>query len=273
MRKQLKWLMVLVGVLVGIGLVKPVCAAQTTATVPTIFIHGLQGSHKSTDSLIATAQQQAGAHKVLTINVAANGTLQISGQYSQHVKRPLIQVNFLNNQASVATQTKWLTTVLQTLKKTDGIKRYNVVAHSAGNLALFETVTTSRQLPRLNRYVILAGPFNGVIGMNDAANQNRLLKHDRPQTFYAANAWYPSYQQLLKDAQHFPKGVKVLNIYSDLGDGTHSDGQVTIQSARSVNYLLYQRGIKAKNVEMKGLTHSGLHKSGQVDKVWMKFLW
>ncbi len=258
-----------------LGATTSLAHAKTTAQpVPTIFIHGLQGSHKSTDSMIAAAEKQKGAKKVLTINVAADGTLQVTGQYSKKVRRPLIQINFENNTASIATQTQWLMTILQDLKRNDGVKKYNVVAHSAGNITLFETVTAHHQtLPTLNKYVILAGPFNGVIGMNDEPNQNKLLAHDRPQTFYPANSWYPSYRQLLKDAQHFPKHVKILNIYSDLGDGTHSDGQVTVQSEQSVNYLLRGRKVQLKNVKMTGLTHSGLHQSTRVNRLWIKFLW
>lgn len=250
---------------------QPVKAA--TRQTPTIFIHGLGGSHKSTDQLINAAKKD-GAKKMMTINVRSDGSLSVSGHYSTRVKRPLIQVNFLNNEASIKTQSQWLTNVLRALQSQDHMTKYNVVAHSAGNVTLFETVTNNTHLPKLNKYVILAGPFNGVIGMNDAANQNQLLKHDKPKTFYSENNWYPSYQSLLDWSSKFPKQTKILNIYGDLNDGSHSDGQVTTQSALSINYLLRSHHPAIKNVKIIKASHSGLHQNNKrVNKLFIKFLW
>ena len=41
-------------------------------SVPTLFVHGLQGSHKSTDGMISRLEQRVGVKKVLTINVDSN---------------------------------------------------------------------------------------------------------------------------------------------------------------------------------------------------------
>lgn len=249
-------------------------AAKSTTT-PTIFLHGLQGTHKSTDQLISAAEKD-GAKKVLTINVQSDGSLQTIGKYSTKNKRPLIQINFENNATPISTQVNWLTTILQDMKKIDHIKKFNVVAHSAGNLTLFETMSkTANQnsMPKLNKYVDLAGPFNGVLGMGDSANQIKLGKDYKPSSFMAANSYYPSFQELMQDASSFPKNIKILCVYGNLNDGTNSDGLVSTQSVKSLNYLLRNRHAKITNLQMNGLTHSGLHKSTRVDQKMIKFLW
>ena len=271
--KKIRLIVLIFAILFGIS-ISTTAHAKTTVATPTLFIHGVGGTKKSTDGLITAAETKVNAKKVMTITVAADGTLDVQGSFSKQVKKPLIQINFTNNEASTTTQTQWLTKALQLLQNKYGVTKYNVVAHSAGNVAFFQTVTQkSVKLPTLKKYVILAGPFNGVVGMNDAANQNQLLKHYQPQTYYAANNYYPGYQQLLDVSQRFPKHVKILNIYGDLNDGTHSDGLVTIQSELSINYLLYKHNDQIKNVKMVGLSHTELHKSAKVNQKWIKFIW
>lgn len=275
------WLLLIgcVSVLFFVGCSKHVtqhASKKVEQPVPTIFVHGLLGSHKSTDKMIAAAQKNGQAKKIMTINVQASGKLAVVGKYDHQVKRPIIQVNFENNEASIQTQTKWFTNVLHYLKVKQQVKRYNAVAHSAGNVTLVETeMTAQKAIPRLNRLVIIAGPFNGVIGMNDAANANQLQKNGKPKIIYPANEWYPSYTQLLAQRHHFPSNVKILNIYGDLEDGTHSDGMVTEQSELSINYLLRGLHDSIKNVKITGpnAAHSLLHDNQAVNNQLIKFLW
>lgn len=273
MVKKIWFAILLCSTIVGFGF-GTTAEAKTTVNTPTLFIHGLMGSHKSTDGLITAAETKANGKKVMTITVQNDGTVNVEGSLPSKTKRPLIQINFANNEASTTTQSQWLTKVLQLLQTKYHVTKYNVVAHSAGNVAFFQTVTQkSIKLPKLKKYVILAGPFNGVVGMNDVANQIKLLAHDQPQTYYPANDYYPGYQQLLDTSKQFPKNVKILNIYGDLNDGTNSDGLVTIQSELSINYLLYKQHESIKNVKMTGISHSGLHNSKQVNQKWIKFMW
>lgn len=51
----------------------------------------------------------------------------------------------------------------------------------------------------------------------------------------------PTYQELLSLRKTFPRETKVLNIYGDLGDGSHSDGDVPVNSAKALKYLLAGR--------------------------------
>lgn len=49
------------------------------------------------------------------------------------------------------------------------------------------------------------------------------------------------YKQLMKLRQTYPKTASVMNIHGDLQDGTHSDKDVTIHSAKSLKYLVFPR--------------------------------
>lgn len=263
--KKYHLLILILAMIFGLTLINNTDASANT---PTIFLHGYSGTHRSTDGLIRAAEKQADATKTMTINVQSSGKLDIKGTLKSKTKRPLIQINFINNHAKSSTQAKWITDALQLLQSKYHVKQYNVVAHSMGNVSFFQAVAQNvTKLPTLKKYVILAGPFNGVMGRNDAANKNKLLAHYQPKIYF------DGYQQLLDSSQNFPKDVKILNIYGDLNDGTHSDGRVTVQSALSINYLLYQKPDTIKNIKMNGIQHSGLHNSNRVNQKWIKFLW
>ena len=250
--------------------------ASASNTV-TIFVHGLQGSHHSTDTMIADlSQRYPGTRKVMTINVQNNGALQVSGHF-QNVKHPLVQVNFLNNSAPTTTNARWLGKAMRYLKA-HGVEQANFVAHSAGNVAVYQLLTSHpHSIPTVKKFVILAGPFDGVLSLNDQANKVKVNAHDhyKPNIEYPANSYYPSYQQLIKMSAAFPKTVKVLNVYGNVGDGSNSDTLVSNASALSVNYLLKNQQTPVKNRCFRSAkaTHSGLHRSQTVDNWIADFLW
>ena len=245
---------------------------------PTVFVHGLQGTHGSTDTMIRDlGRRYPGTKKVMIINVKSNGELETTGQF-QKVKHPLVQVNFLNNSASTTTNAHWLNKAMTYLYQKQGVRKVNYVAHSAGNVAVYQALAAGQaHTPKAQKFVILAGPFDGVISLNDQANKNKVnaKNHYKPSIMYPANSYYPSYQQLMQLGTSFPKNVKVLNIYGNLGDGSNSDGLVSNASALSVNYLLRHQKTPVKNKCFKDskATHSGLHKSTKIDNWIANFLW
>lgn len=260
------------------------CGARAHATstysggTPTVFVHGLQGTHGSTDTMISDlSKRYAGTQKVMTINVKPNGELQTTGNF-QRVKHPLVQVNFLNNSASTTTNAHWLNKALTYLYQKKGVRNVNIVAHSAGNVAVYQALAAqAAHTPTTKKFVILAGPFDGVLSLNDTANKNKVnaKSHYKPKIMYPANSYYPSYQQLMQLSTSFPKSVKVLNVYGNLGDGSNSDSLVTNASSLSVNYLLRHQKTPVQNKCFKSskATHSGLHKSKTVDNWIANFLW
>lgn len=253
-------------------------AATYAGGTPTVFVHGLQGNHGSTDTMIQDlSNRYPGTKRVMTINVKPNGELSTSGRF-QKVKHPLVQVNFLNNSASTTTNAHWLNKALTYLYQKQGVRKINIVAHSAGNVAVYQALAAqANHTPKTAKFVILAGPFDGVLSLNDEANKNKVnaKNHYKPSIMYPANSYYPSYQQLLQLSTDFPKTVKVLNVYGNLGDGSNSDSLVTNASSLSVNYLLRHQKTPVKNKCFKSTkaTHSGLHKSQTVDNWIADFLW
>ncbi|MGN1284864.1 MAG: alpha/beta hydrolase, partial [Candidatus Limosilactobacillus intestinavium] len=92
--------------------VKAQAASTYTGGTPTVFVHGLQGTHGSTDTMIRDlSQRYSGTQKVMTINVKPNGELETTGRF-QKVKHPLVQINFLNNSANTTTNSHWLNKAL-----------------------------------------------------------------------------------------------------------------------------------------------------------------
>lgn len=266
---------ILLTALVGGFLITPK-DANAASTTPTLFIHGYGGTHNSTDYMIGAAERDAGAKKALTINVQRNGQLKIKGTLTNKTVKPLIQINFTNNKATNKKQAAWLISILETLKSKYHVQQFNVVAHSAGNPALYQAVSNTKyqsEIPTLKKYVDLAGPFNGIVGMNDTPNKIKLNKDYKPDHYSAQRGAYPGFKTFLTIGKTFPEHVKILNIYGNLDDGTNSDKRVTVQSALSINYLLRNRHDSIKNVEMHGLEHSQLHHSNKVNQKMFKFLW
>lgn len=251
----------------------PVKAA--TYQTPTLFIHGYLGTKNSTNHLITASTKKANATKVLTATVSDTGQVTWSGKWKTSIKRPLIQVIFNDNQAPMATQITWLTNILQQLKSNYQIKNFQAVSHSAGSVLIYQTITTQTKLPKLTRWVTIAGPFDGVIGMNDQPHQNQLQKNGKPTILYPASEFYPSYQTLIDERHNLPKQLSILNVYGNLNDGTDSDGQVTNVSALSLGYLVkgHIKHYQTKLISGVGSDHSGLHNNQKVDKAVTKFLW
>lgn len=244
--------------------------------VPTLYFHGLQGTARSTNHLIDTAARIDG-QRAMIINVDRNGRLDCRGSIRKNMKHPLVQVNFLDNMAPVSRQVQWAHQILMLMKSKYHINKYNAIAHSAGAITVLETTDrygTQKNVAHLSRFASIAGPYDGVIGMNDQPNQNTINRQGKPQIFYHSNRWYPGYEQLLRDSRHFPKGVKVLNIYGRIDRKVNADGYVTNVSARSLKYLLHGRDVSYEEVPIYGryAEHSWLHHNSVVDRIVNRFI-
>lgn len=238
--------------------------------VPTLYIHGWHGNERSTDQLIESAEDEKGAKKVLKVKVSPQGATTYSGKWNSAVKHPLIQVVFENNEAEIPDEAGWLKTITEELRQRYGISRINIVSHSMGGpVTLFWALNLrDKNSPRLQKFVPIAGPFDGVIFTDDVPNQNRIKENGEPVW---KNAAYQSYYEKRDD---FPRGVSVLNIYGNLEDGTNSDYLVTNASARSLRWLIKDRVKYYDEKMIKGpmAQHSKLHENKQVDRLVNDFL-
>lgn len=250
--------------------------SHDSSPIPTVFVHGLKGSSRSTNGMIAYfSEYYYGAQRVQTINVWPDGTLQVEGEY-QEIDHPLIQINFVNRNASIPQDNVWLTKALHYIKTVDGVKRFYAVGHSAGCVTLLQTEMLHRkELPIMEKFVSIAGTYNGLLQENDYPHAVQLNRQYKPNHAYPRDYQYPAFQTLVREGRYFPKDIQVLNIYGDLNDGTDSDGTVTTQSALSLNYILRRQLLKIKNVKCTGVEfkHSGLRKSPLVYQQIGHFLW
>lgn len=260
---------------------------QKTAT-PTLLMHGWSSSLHAEEPLIKTAVAQRIATEAMVIHVTKTGQLQVEGKLTKRKNNPLVLIQFDNNRVGEVRYAQGLLRIVKYLQRKYEMKEFNVVGHSMGAYAWVYYALkwgASPQLPRLNKMVVLAGPYDGImnkghanqplngplVGLwDDAAHANRLGKNGRPKIIH------PEYQRLLKHRDSFPRQVHVLNIYGDLDDGSASDGLVTVPSVRSLRYLVEDRARSYQEYKISGNLgqHSRLHiDNPEVTEQLTNYLW
>ncbi|HIW88253.1 MAG TPA: alpha/beta hydrolase [Candidatus Ligilactobacillus excrementipullorum] len=260
---------------------------QKTAT-PTIMMHGWSSSLHAEEPLIKTAVAKRIATEAMVIHVTPEGQLKVEGKLTGRKNNPLILVQFDNNRVGEIRYAQGLLRIVKYLQKKYGMKKFNVVGHSMGAYAWVYYAAhwgSSPQLPQLNKMVLLAGPYDGIMNKghanqpltgklaglwDDAAHANKLAKNGRPKIIH------PEYERLLKHRAQFPRQVHILNIYGDLEDGSDSDGLVTLPSVRSLRYLVADRvsSYEEYRISRNMGQHSRLHiDNPQVSEKLMNYLW
>ncbi|MEY8662187.1 alpha/beta hydrolase [Ligilactobacillus faecis] len=243
-------------------------------TIPTLFIHGYGSSYRAEEQMTKAIVKAGVTKNVIRANVAKDGNVKLSGVLPQNAYNPLVEVDFSDNkQTDQHKNGKYLKNVLVKLQKTYGFKKFNVVAHSMGNMAVAYYMldnASDKSLPKLQKQVDLAGHYNGILGLNDEpktyALQENGLPYDQTET----------YKELLALKEKYPKAqVQVLNIYGDLDDGSNSDGRVNNDSSKALAALLKERARSYQELEIKGEKgqHSKLHESAKVDRAIIDFIW
>ncbi|KRK94516.1 cell surface hydrolase [Levilactobacillus acidifarinae DSM 19394] len=241
--------------------------------VPTLFFHGYGSSANAEMPMIRAAQKAGVTHTVLHATVAKNGHVSWRGRFKAGDYHPIVAVQFTaNRDGDYHTTADWAKNVITGLQKTYHITRFNLVGHSMGNMAMAFYLLKNAQnshLPQLQRQVDIAGHFNGILGMNDEPNQMKLTAAGKPTKMDR------DYQQLLALRQRYPRQARVLNIYGDLNNGTHSDGRVSNASSKSLRYLVANRAQSYQEHRIVGpnAQHSKLHDNAQVNRLLIKFLW
>ena len=245
------------------------------SNTPTLFIHGYGGTLNSTKDLVRAAEKSGAAKKMLTARVTDDGHVKLSGHWDKNRFNPMVQIVFSDNRnTDYQTDAKWIKNVVVALQHKYGIKSFNAVAHSMGNLGLMTyemTYGQDKSLPKLRKQVSIAGHFDGIVGIDKQVADNHLDGLGKPEKTVSYYDW------LLARQDNYPKNqVDVLNIYGDLDDGTHSDGRVSTTSAKSLQYLLGDRPKSYQERLISGpeAQHSKLHENNQqVNHAMIDFLW
>ncbi|QNQ81641.1 alpha/beta hydrolase [Lactobacillus sp. PV037] len=249
---------------------------KVTAT-PTLFFHGGGSSYHAEEQMVQAAEKAGVTHSVIRANVDKKGKVSLIGTWSKNAKNPIVEVNYENNRnMNFKVYGQYATNVVKTLQKTYGIKKMNMVGHSAGNISIIYYMLQNGQnkkMPQLQKQVDIAGHFAGL----DFARAPKSIRQPANLKLNSAgkpNKMNASYKEMTKVRKIYPKNqVAVLNIIGDIGGKT--DGTVPNVSSLSLKYLVATRAKSYKVVKFTGKNaqHSKLHENKQVDKVLIKFLW
>ena len=254
--------------------------ASIRIDTPTLFVHGWGSSYHAEESMVAYAQKQHATNSVIRADVSSNGKVTLIGTIKKRAKNPIVEVNLQNNKsifagtknqiAAMNKSSNYIKDVIIALQKRYRFNRINLVGHSMGNLQIayyLRNNATNAHMPHLNKQVSIAGHYNGYIGEQGAPNKTVLNRAGKPQKMSAG------YRELLSLRKKFPQNTDVLNIYGDMGSG--SDGDVTVNSARSYRYLVSKRARSYQEKEIRGsrAQHSKLHENTKVDRLLVNFLW
>ncbi|WP_338207206.1 alpha/beta hydrolase [Lactobacillus juensis] len=276
--------LIIVILLLGIYFLKNNYQKENGASIridtPTLFVHGWGSSYHAEESMVAYAQKHHATNSVIRADVSSTGKVTLIGTIKKRAKNPIVEVNLQNNKSifagtnnQIATMNKssnYIKDVIIALQKRYHFKRINLVGHSMGNLQIayyLHNNATNLHMPHLNKQVSIAGHYNGYIGEQGAPNKTVLNRAGKPQKMSAG------YRELLSLRKNFPQNAEVLNIFGDTGTG--SDGDVTVNSARSYRYLVGKRARSYQEKEIRGskAQHSKLHENTQVDRLLVNFLW
>ncbi|WP_251547658.1 alpha/beta hydrolase [Limosilactobacillus caecicola] len=242
----------------GCGQQRTTSSKWVNSTTPTIFIHGYGSSSRAESSMVKAAEKAGITKTVVNANVTTNGHVTIVGPTIKGKRNPIVKVNLANNrQTNMAVGARYIRNVITTLQKRDGIKSYNLVAHSMGNTDAFSFINdygTQKGMPTLKKQVVLAGA-----GVTDAT---------QGEAFRQIGSHMTNLKNVYPHAQ-------VLNIAGNLDDGSDSDGRIPNEASKDVKTMLGNRPASYRFVILHGKNaqHSKLHENQKVFKLINNFLW
>lgn len=215
-------------------------------STPTIFVHGW-GNSSHAEEKMANAARDAGVTKIIVrANVDKNGKVTFNRRILANTVNPIVEVNlednklanYQNNHAKGYHHSGvYVKNVVVALQKQHNYRQINLVGHSMGNLEIINYINNNvnnKKLPQVAHLVAIAGHYNGLVGESDADAKVDAQTGELEQKESA-------YRELLGLRQTFPKNTAVLNIYGDVEDGSHSDEDVPVNSAKSLKYLVASR--------------------------------
>lgn len=263
--------------------------AVNHSTTPVLFVHGWGAGLHSQMPLAKKAIREGVAQKGLYVYVGPSGQIKMYGHLPAHPKKsPEILVKFPNAYIGEFQEAAELHKILVLLKQRYHVTSFNAIGHSMGAYALVtqsERDGNSRQIPRVNKLVLIAGPYDGILDRgkwdqptsgklsrlwDDHPNQNRLLKNGQPRIKH------PEYRLLMRNRRNFPHQAHILNIYGNVENGSNSDGTVSVTSVLSLDSILKNQVAGYQKFATHGrlAKHPYLEtKNKRVQNEIIKFLW
>ncbi|QNQ81051.1 alpha/beta hydrolase [Lactobacillus sp. PV034] len=237
---------------------------------PIIYMHGFRGGDYTTQLMVQETTKLKPNHAYLKVKVDLFNNFEISGTWTND-SHPIVQLVFKQNIVGVYAISYMQRLALAFLKKKYHFDHYDAIAHSLGAPSLVKTemrVHKHKRYPHLDKFVSIAGPFDGVMYLGDIPNINHLTPNGRPLFM----TW--SYAGMLLQRKRFDPQIKVLNIYGNVLDETNSDKFISVTSAKSIRYILAPVVSFFEEIEMRGemAEHSNMHDNTLVIKIINKFL-
>ncbi|AKP65750.1 alpha/beta hydrolase [Levilactobacillus koreensis] len=238
---------------------------------PTLFFHGWGSSYRAEEQMAHSLVNAGLTKTIMRATVSKHGKVSLAGQFREGDYHPIVEVDFKDSRNSNPRQWgRWAKATVVTLQQKYHLKKFNVVGHSMGNMAImYYLLDNTSKLPKIQKQVNIAGHFDGILGMNDEPNQMKLDHNGKPEKMQA------DYKTLLQLRKTYPKNqITVLNVYGDKNDGSHSDGSVSNASSQSLRYLVSSRAKSYRERKIVGpnAQHSKLHNNIQVDRLLIRFL-
>ncbi|WP_438713610.1 alpha/beta hydrolase [Enterococcus sp. AZ109] len=241
------------------------------SNIPTVFIHGYQGSSLSFGPLLNQLEKDNIAKREMTIVVKPDGGLSVEGDLTNNQDNPTIMVLFSEDVTDEVTQSRWIAEVMRYLYK-QHVSKVNLVAHSMGGVSALRYLLEYKDshTPAVGRLVTIASPFND---LEIAEDTEEIFAYEL--TEQGPSDTTPIYDYFDQAMKRLPSDLSILNIAGDLGDGSASDGSVSIHSAFSLRFLLQNHTKKYQEVLIKGRngSHSRVTRSDQLQENIVAFLW
>ncbi|WP_099974277.1 alpha/beta hydrolase [Lactobacillus terrae] len=238
---------------------------------PVLYVHGFRGGDYTTENLVKSALKYNNKEEYLKATINTLGQITYEGKWTKD-KYPIVQVVFKNKIIGSNLMARWLSNLVFDLKKIYSFETYHAVGHSLGAVALVLAEMREKKLtylPKIKNLVLIAGPFNGIIGLGDLPNVNQLGQNGRP-AFMS-----PTYMRMYINRKNISNEMRVLNIYGNLKNYSNSDKYISVTSAKSINYILSPKVMEFVDypVSGKNAEHSLLHDDSNVLRLINKFVY
>lgn len=229
---------------------------------PVLYVHGFRGGDYTTEKMVKSGLKYTGKKEFLKAWINWRGKITYEGTWTDD-ENPIIQVVFQNKWVGENQIAHWLTHLLFDLRKKYEFHEYDAIGHSLGAVSLVIVNLYEKRhayMPKMNNLVLIAGPFNGVLGLNDLPNINRITPTGKP-AFMS-----PTYFRIYMNRNNVSSNLKVLNIYGNVEDYSNSDKYVSVTSAKSISYILEPKVKEYYDMPVSGTKaeHSLLHDNSDI---------
>lgn len=244
---------------------------EQKSAIPTLFIHGYGGGSNSFGNMINRLEKDNLTKKELVLTVNGQGEIQSQGALTKQQDNPSIQVLFEENKSNEWNQAEWIKNCLQFIHDNYEVTEVNLVGHSMGGASSLRYLTTfgnDPNLPKINKFVAIAAPFNNFVELSSDESVDSVIAN-------GPSIQSERYADYVSGMDQVTSNMQVLIIVGDVEDGSLSDDTVFLTDALSVVSLFKNHGnqVQEKIFYGKSAQHSQLHENTEVDQLIGDFLW